>query len=185
MILRFGEGLSFMSDGVMKMPSASARFGSLNTSTTSMECRLGRCTWQSVFRLAIASAEFCASPATYSRNLNIARRLMAGSLCSGAGLHLRPAVLSSVCGPATNRPRDLPWFSAAVAFRPALQRFPPHLEFRLLGVELDALELPGDVGELAGVALGALLFPAQGAHQDLAPGTIGVGQRYPCFAQDQ
>ena len=79
MILHVGAGDSLMSVGVIRMPSAFARSGSRNTSTTSISYRSGTCAWQIAVRFASACAEFCVPSAVYSRNLNIIRRFM---ICS-------------------------------------------------------------------------------------------------------
>src|SRR5271154_1270500 len=71
----------------MNIASASARFGSRYTSTTSISWRLGKCFRQSAVRLARASTEFDPSPATYSLNLNAARRLMVDSLLAPEPVH--------------------------------------------------------------------------------------------------
>src|SRR5665213_13088 len=66
-----------------------------------------------------------------------------------------------------------------------LHRLQSDLEFGLLGVESDALELSGDLGNLASNAFGAFLFPAHGTHQYLAAGGEDVRQRHPLITEDQ
>src|ERR1700730_12227607 len=180
-----------MSVGVTRMPSAWARSGSRNTSTTSISYRSGRCNRHSAVRLASACAEFCVPSAVYSLNLNTLRRFMTCSSpgfrrvqVSAAKLPEPPAALgylAFVAGGGAGQQRLL----HLLRHQFGLQRFQAHLQFALFGGQRDAPELTLHLGDIVGETLGALFFPPQRAHQHVAARRIDVGQGYTRIAEDQ
>jgi hypothetical protein len=175
----------------MRMPSASARFGSRNTSTTSISCRSGRCARQSALRLANRLRGV----------LRVARDIkpeLEHDASTHGEVHFRPGFAASA--PRNSRIRVRPRdnsrsrlcvvrannvFSTCFATSSVCSDFARTSRTASSASSLTRLSFPATSATSFATALGAFLFPAQRAHQHLAARGVGVAQSHTRIAEDQ